>query len=64
MKTWMERINAISVNPDMATREDVARMASDLTLTVSELMRLMDVVGEIDHGIIHIELRKFFRVEK
>lgn len=28
---WDERLNAISVNPDMATREDIAKMASELS---------------------------------
>lgn len=27
---WLERIVALSVNPDMADRDDVARLAADL----------------------------------
>ncbi len=27
---WNERIPAISINPDMATREDIARLAAEL----------------------------------
>ena len=30
MIPWDERVSAISINPDMATREDVARLASEL----------------------------------
>ena len=26
---WLEKVNAISVNPDMATREDIARLAAE-----------------------------------
>lgn len=33
--TWNERINAISINPDMATRDDIARLASELSETNS-----------------------------
>lgn len=27
---WPERVNMLSINPDAATREDIARMAADL----------------------------------
>lgn len=27
---WAERVNMLSINPDAATRRDVARMASDI----------------------------------
>ncbi len=27
---WSERVNAISINPDMANRDDIAKMASDI----------------------------------
>jgi hypothetical protein len=30
MLPWNERVAAISINPDMASREDVARMAAEL----------------------------------
>jgi len=30
MLPWNERVAAISVNPDMASREDIARMAAEL----------------------------------
>lgn len=42
MLTWAERIAAISVNPDMATRKDVADLAADLceaNWTLTQLMR-------------------------
>lgn len=27
---WSERVNAIAVNPDMASRDDIAKLASEL----------------------------------
>ena len=33
---WRERVNAISVNPEMATREDVLRMAAELSAQPKE----------------------------
>lgn len=29
-KPWSERINMLAINPDAATRDDIARMATDL----------------------------------
>ena len=33
---WNERVNAISINPDMATRDDIARMATELSVHLNE----------------------------
>ena len=46
--TWIDRVPMLSVNPDGATREDVARLAAELMSCRHELTRLRDVVGEID----------------
>lgn len=36
---WSERVNMLSINPDAATRDDVARMASELS--EAEMKRLL-----------------------
>lgn len=38
--TWQERINMLSINPDAATRDDVARLASELGLARKRLIGL------------------------
>lgn len=47
-ENWIDRIPMLSVNPDAATREDVARMAANLMATRHELIRLRDIVSEAD----------------
>lgn len=42
MIPWFERIPAISINPDMATIEDIARLASELMEARSILIRVSD----------------------
>lgn len=49
---WLELIPTLSINPDMATREDVARLASELMETRHELQRLSEIVGDEDKEII------------
>jgi len=34
---WSEKVPAISINPEMATRDDVARLASELMLARKHL---------------------------
>ena len=45
---WSERVPAISINPDMATRDDVARLATEYMEARHELCRLMDIVSKPD----------------
>jgi len=49
---WLERIPTLSINPDMATREDVARLAAELMEARHELQRLLEIVGDEDREII------------
>jgi hypothetical protein len=42
--TWDERIATISINPDMASREDVANLASELMEARAEVKRLRPIV--------------------
>lgn len=49
---WLLRIPTLSINPDMATREDVARLAAELMEARHELERLSELVGDIDREII------------
>lgn len=46
---WPERINMLSINPDAATRDDVAKLASDLThanLRVSAVRAWYERIGK------------------
>ncbi len=49
---WLLRIPTLSINPDMATREDVARLASELMEARHELQRLSEIVSDEDREII------------
>lgn len=51
--TWNERIATISIYPDMASKEDVARLASNLMECRHELQRLSEIVGDQDEEIIN-----------
>jgi len=44
--TWPERVNMLSVNPDAATREDVANMAAD----IQDFIRLLVDIEELRVG--------------
>jgi hypothetical protein len=47
-----ERVNAISINPDMATRDDIAEMAADL----SDFNRLkLSIIATLDWMIAHFD---------
>ena len=48
---WFERV-PMSINPDAATREDVARMAAQWMAYREELERLRNIVYEVDAEII------------
>jgi hypothetical protein len=43
---WSERINAISVNPDMANRDDVAKMAAQLSEAKAEVEALQQQIKD------------------
>jgi len=49
---WLELIPTLSINPDMATNKDVARLASELMEARHELQRLSEIVGDEDREII------------
>ncbi len=50
--TWLERIPILSINPDMATREDIVHLAADLMEARHELQRLSEIVSDEDREII------------
>jgi hypothetical protein len=45
--TWDERIATISINPDMASREDVANLASELMEARAEVKRLREALEDM-----------------
>jgi hypothetical protein len=49
---WFERVPMLSINPDAASRDDVARMAAQWMDYRRELVRLSEIVGEVDAEII------------
>ncbi len=49
---WSERIPMLSINPDAANREDIARLASELMEARHELLRLSEIVSDEDSSII------------
>lgn len=42
---WSERITMLSINPDAATREDIARLAAELMEARYELLRLLGIIS-------------------
>lgn len=42
---WNERVPAISINPDMATRHDIARLAAELMEARNEINLLKDEIS-------------------
>jgi len=56
MMDWLLRIPTLSINPEMATREDVARLAAELMEARHELERLSELVGDVDKEIIELIL--------
>ena len=42
----------LSINPDAATREDIARLAAELMEARHELLRLSEIVCDEDYRII------------
>lgn len=45
---WSERLNALQINPDMATREDIANMAEELCEKIAECERLKSMLGFVE----------------
>jgi len=40
--SWSERVVMLSIHPDAASREDIARLASELMLSNARMMRERD----------------------
>ena len=53
---WGEVVPALLRNPEMASVQDVARMAAQWMDYRSELERLRDLVGEVDAEIVSMLL--------
>ena len=49
---WSERIPMLSINPDAATKEDIAKLAAELMEARHELLRLSEIVSGEDRSII------------
>jgi hypothetical protein len=54
--TWLERVPTLSINPDMATREDVVRLAGELIRARWLLIIFRDMHPEESH---RLEIDKF-----
>ena len=46
---WEDKVPTIAIHPDMASRRDIARLASELMEARHELQRLQSVVGKEDY---------------
>jgi hypothetical protein len=44
---WSERVNMLSINPDAATRDDVARMAGELSEVAEEVAVLEEIIEQV-----------------
>ncbi len=55
--TWPERVNMLSINPDAATRDDVARMASELSTYEMFMLRLKASVVLFENDIVPVNER-------
>ena len=49
---WKERVNMLSVTPDAATRDDVARMAAELSTFIKEMPKMLESFGILNIGAI------------
>jgi hypothetical protein len=49
---WIERVRLISINPLFARERDIAHLAAQWMDYRRELVRLSDIVGEVDAEII------------
>jgi len=45
---WDERITVLSVHPDAASRDDVARLAAELMEARAEIQRLREMVRHME----------------
>jgi hypothetical protein len=45
---WSERVNMLSINPDAATREDISKMASELSEYMVMEMKRKDIINKGD----------------
>jgi len=44
---WMERLNVIAINPDCATRDEIAKMAAELTDKIKKEETLLEMVFDL-----------------